>query len=313
MRKARGYSGWYNNVYLRSFLEFAYAYYLDNKGFKWDYETEIFDLEGVSYKPDFYILDENNDVVKVVEIKGEGNRELGIEKVEKFRKMYSYDIEILFYKDLVQLYKNEMPLRLNTAKGIWINEYGAKLHQLVDGEYNPMFGKKHSEKTRELISKKAKERCESKEYRQMLAQKMIEHNRNNNFACARVERAKREVRVCNLDSCSNKFTVTEGSKQIYCCHEHSCKASAPIGAKALKEKSQKELEPVRDYILDWALRNKGLVLETKFNKIKGSFEELYNDLEKQFNVKDKRTISKAVFGEQKSRKELLKFLKEYVV
>lgn len=37
----RGYSGYYNGIYLRSALEFAFAYYLDSKGIKWEYEKHF--------------------------------------------------------------------------------------------------------------------------------------------------------------------------------------------------------------------------------------------------------------------------------
>lgn len=45
----------YRGYKFRSRLEARWAVYLDTVGFKWEYETEGFDLEGESYLPDFLI------------------------------------------------------------------------------------------------------------------------------------------------------------------------------------------------------------------------------------------------------------------
>lgn len=269
MRKCRGYTGWYKGTYLRSSLEFAYAYYLDSKGVNWKYEQEIFYLEdGTSYKPDFYIYDDEGYLIKIVEIKGEGNRESGIHKVQLFKHKYNYDLEILFYKDLVELYKKDMPLRLNTAKNKWINEYGAVLVNKLEGEHNPMFGRKHSEETKKLISEKAKERFKTEEYFETVTKKMIEYNRSTNFAHTKKPRSEREVRTCLYEGCNNTFEVTVSSKQKYCSHECSCRASSVKATEVAMEKVRAKHEEVKRCVLKWAKENRDTILSMKLNSLK---------------------------------------------
>ncbi|MEQ6375941.1 hypothetical protein RZN22_01275 [Bacillaceae bacterium S4-13-58] len=68
-------------------------------------------------------------------------------------------------------------------------------------------------------------------------------------------------------------------------------------------------EGIKEYVIQWCKENKELVLKTPFNKIKTTILPLTNDIQRQFGVKDFRVISKAVFGEDQGRKELLKFMK----
>lgn len=313
MRKCRGYTGYYKGTYLRSSLEFAYAYYLDSKGVNWKYEQDTFYLEdGTSYKPDFYIYDYKGQLIKIVEIKGEGNRESGIRKVQQFKNKYNYDLELVFYKDLVKLYREEMPIRLNTAKRKWIDEYGAVLVNKLDGEYNPMFGRNHSEETKKIISEKAKERFKTGAYFETNTKKMIEYNRKTNFAHAKKPRAEREIRTCLYDRCGNKFEVTIHSKQMFCSHECSCRASSVKATEAALKKVKESHEKIRELVLQWAEDNKEAIRCMKLNSIKRPLSPLYELIKAELNISDIRTITKAVLGEDKGRKELAKYLKEYV-
>lgn len=54
----RGYAGFYKGFYLRSSYEYAYAVYLDQMFIPWSYEDQVFDIEGKSYKPDFFFYDQ---------------------------------------------------------------------------------------------------------------------------------------------------------------------------------------------------------------------------------------------------------------
>jgi hypothetical protein len=58
------------------------------------------------------------------------------------------------------------------------------------------------------------------------------------------------------------------------------------------------------------LENVDLILSTPMNKIKTSLRPLVIEIERQFEVKDLRVISKAVFGEDLGRKELINFMKK---
>lgn len=313
MRKVRGYTGWYKEIYLRSFLEFAYAYYLDNKHVNWKYEQEIFYLdEEVSYKPDFYIYDNKNNLIKIVEVKGNGNKETGILKAELFRQKYSHKLEMIFYKDLVKLYREEMPMRLNTAKNKWINDYGATLENKLDGEYNPMFGRKQSEKTRKLISKKAKLRFDTGKYFETNTKKMIEYNRSTNYEHTRRRRSEREQRVCLYEKCAEIFEVTIASKKRYCTHECVLRNNSKMANEAYLKKVKSSHEQIAQCVHEWSLKNKCAITNMKLNRIKEPLTPMYDLIEKSIGIKDIRTITIAVLGEDKGRKELVKYLKEYI-
>lgn len=85
-------------IWLRSSYELSYTKYLDSKNILWYYEIETFDLGYTIYTPDFFLVDDN----KFIEIKGYMTNEAQ-EKINKFKEQYSYNLEILYGKDLIKL------------------------------------------------------------------------------------------------------------------------------------------------------------------------------------------------------------------
>ena len=73
---SRGIQGYWkskNNgyIWLRSSWEYIYAKWLDKNNINWKFESKQYKLsDGTSYRPDFFILDENNNLEYIVEIKG---------------------------------------------------------------------------------------------------------------------------------------------------------------------------------------------------------------------------------------------------
>lgn len=310
MEIARGYSGYYNGQYLRSSLEFAYAYYLDHKSIKWEYEIKVFTFEdGTTYMPDFYIKE--NDSYRIVEVKGNGNKITGLEKARKLKKEFNLDVEMIFYKDLVQLCKNEMPLRLATIRRLWIEEYGAERKHNTSGKLNPMYGNKHSEKTVKLISDKAKQRFSTGDY-DYITQRMIQSNRDCNFNFLRKPKSPRVTRNCLNIDCGNEFTVTIYSKRQYCTHLCANKTNSLLGAQIEKEEAFKKREKIRMHMLLWARSNKETVKNTKYNRIAQPFKPLYDSIESEFGIKDKRIVTKSILRRDGTRKEMLTFFKEYI-
>lgn len=309
MEIARGYSGYYNGQYLRSSLEFAYAYYLDHKGIEWKYESNLYTFDdGSTYLPDFYVKKDNS--FKIVEVKGDGNKESGLKKAKKLKESHDLDVEMIFYKDLVCIYKNEMPIRLANAKRIWIEQYGAERKHNTSGELNPMFGNKHSEKTVKLISQKAKERFSSGKY-DYVTQHMIQSNRDCNFDFLRKPRSPRVTKNCINRNCNKEFVVTIYSPRVYCSHLCANRAHSLLGAEKEKEEAFKIRENIRAHMLLWARSNKDIIKNTKFNKIAQPLQPLYDSIESEFGIKDKRIVSKALLRKDGTRKEMLTFLKEY--
>jgi hypothetical protein len=74
------------------------------------------------------------------------------------------------------------------------------------------------------------------------------------------------------------------------------------------EKRNQIHESIRKYIIQWSKENREVVLATPLNKIKTTIKPLTEYIQEQFGVKDFRVISKAVFGEDRGRKELIKFM-----
>lgn len=73
----RGIQGYYFNnslnkyVWLRSSWEYIFAKWLDKNNYKWDVEMKTFDISNnKKYRPDFFILDDENNILKIIEVKG---------------------------------------------------------------------------------------------------------------------------------------------------------------------------------------------------------------------------------------------------
>ena len=100
-KTSRGIQGYYFNktknkfVWLRSTYEYIYAKWLDKHSIEWDIEKQTFQLEGTTYRPDFFIYEEGT-LKKIVEIKGFWDR--GAVKTEELSR--SLDIEIILIKDI---------------------------------------------------------------------------------------------------------------------------------------------------------------------------------------------------------------------
>jgi hypothetical protein len=71
----RGVQGYYHSksmnksVWLRSTYEFIFAKWLDSNKIIWDVECKTWMLNNESYRPDFFIY-ENEELIKIVEVKG---------------------------------------------------------------------------------------------------------------------------------------------------------------------------------------------------------------------------------------------------
>ena len=95
-----GKGGRYNNIYMRSSYEIAYAKYLDKNNIKWLYEPKAFELlvngKETTYTPDFYLPDLN----RYIEIKGYWR----VDAREKFKQF----INIYNSIDLIVFGKNEL-------------------------------------------------------------------------------------------------------------------------------------------------------------------------------------------------------------
>ena len=116
-------AGWYFNeskskyVWLRSSWEYGYAKFLDDNKIDWDVEARSYLLsDGRYYRPDFFIY-ENNNLVKVIEIKSKWSNG-SLDRIDKF------DIFRREYKEIsADLITDELFSLLNRTQKDIINEW----------------------------------------------------------------------------------------------------------------------------------------------------------------------------------------------
>ena len=89
----------YENIWMRSSWETAYAKYLDSKNIKWEYEEKRFYFEDCSYLPDFYLPETD----EYIEIKGWW-RDKDKRKFYLFKENYpDINIKLLMGKQLQEM------------------------------------------------------------------------------------------------------------------------------------------------------------------------------------------------------------------
>lgn len=309
-----GYAGYYNGVYLRSSIEYAYAYYLDSNNIEWGYEEKTFNLGDISYKPDFYLY-KNGELSEIVEVKGHRYVDESLVKIERLNNKIETNVTMITEKDIRKIYLEHMSERYDKVINSWKDSDGTKLNQYdMNGENNPMFGKVQSDETRKKISDKAKERYyEGSIHRKLTTDKMIASNRERNFDFLRGERTPRDIRVCR--GCNKEFRVIETAEKVYCSHEcftESNKERMSRIGKAEVQKYQDRRDLIKEDMLAWAVDNKDSVMNTKLNSINTSFKGMYSMIEGKYDVVDERTIARALMGEELGRKAMVKYLQNYL-
>jgi hypothetical protein len=166
---SRGYCNWHttwsgSRVFLRSKLEFIFASKLDSERVKYDTEVSVYEINGRSYKPDFFIFDDA-ELKSIVEIKS-SKRE-----ADEYEALYGnsirktgIDYSVLWEKQL-SLIAKQLDLR-DDIEG-WILRSIAETASLdMRGPRNPRFGTVCSKETKRKIGEKAKERFLDEAYRE---------------------------------------------------------------------------------------------------------------------------------------------------
>jgi hypothetical protein len=301
----RGYAGFYKGHYLRSSYEYAYAKYLDYNSIPWSYEDEIFDLGYKVYKPDFFFYDQNNRLIKIVEIKSRNKeaKENAKKALKTIEEKYNIECELVSYEELREIYK-ELPFSLTSTLNEWIESKETTINKAAYGELNGHYNIKHSEDAKRKIGEHTKKLWASDS---IAKQKMLEGLRKSGLSQKGKIKTPREMRKCK--QCNQEFQVLITSPQIFCSRSCAGKEAMKKATESYVEKRINIHKEIKKYIIQWSKVNKSIVLETPLNKIKTTIKPLTNDIQEQFGVKDFRVISKAVFGEDRGRKELIKFMK----
>lgn len=165
----RGYCGYHTThfgkvVYLRSLQEYIYAIHLDRLGIYYLTENVIYNIDGKSYKPDFFIYDEKfSKLNKIVEIKYT-NAEQSDYQVwfSDYFKKIGINYQVLCRYDIKQIIKSKS---VSTEEiSAWKNKFIENYSRFdYSGEKNPMYGIKHSEKTKKKIGSKTKKYFKNEE------------------------------------------------------------------------------------------------------------------------------------------------------
>lgn len=107
-------------IWLRSSWEYIYAKWLDAQNIKWGYELTTYKIDAESYRPDFFILDENDNISKIVEIKGSPYKSR-LYKVDVFKKLYP-DIDIIIIYNIMLFSKSTYVKELKEWKMVKLSK-----------------------------------------------------------------------------------------------------------------------------------------------------------------------------------------------
>lgn len=300
----RGYAGFYKGYYLRSSYEYAYAKFLDYYSIKWKYEVETFDIGYRLYKPDFFIYNQNGKIEKIVEIKSrDKNAKINATKaLNEMKKLFSLNCELVSYEELLVLYKS-LPFSLTSTITEWLNSNHTTINKAAFGKLNAHYNLRHSDDTKKRIGEHTKSLWKSDSPSK---ERMLEGLRKSGMKKGYIK-TPREIRVC--DGCKKDFEVLITSSQKFCSQKCSGKVAMKRATNSYVHKRKCVHQNIKDYIIKWSINNVETVIKTPYNKIQTSLTPLLEDIYTNFGVKDFRVISKAIFGEDRGRKELLKFMK----
>lgn len=207
------------------------------------------------------------------------------------------------YEELLILY-NDLPFSLNSVITEWIQSGKTTINKALYGKYNGHYNLKHSNEAKKKIGEHTKKLWASDS---SAKRRMIEGLRKSGSVQKGKFKKPREKRVCN--ECGKIFEVIITSPQKFC--SQSCSGNVAIRKATdsyVNRRHQIHIE-IKEFIVKWSIENKDKVLAAPFNKIKTTIKPLIDSIQIHYDVKDFRVISKAVFGEDRGRKELLRFMK----
>lgn len=300
----RGYAGFYKGHYLRSSYEYAYAKYLDYHSIPWGYEEQVFDIGYKKYKPDFFFYDHNGLIVRIVEIKlrDKKARVNARKDLDIIEDKYNLICELVSYEELLDMYKG-LPFSLTSTITEWIESKDTTINKAANGELNAHYNLKHNKGTKKCIGEHTKRLWASDGTSK---QRMLEGLRKSGLVQKGKLKKLRENRSCYV--CGQEFKVIITHTQKFCSRTCAGNVAIKNATKAYIEKRNHIHGEIREYIIQWSIENREIVLATPLNRIKTTIKPLTENIQEQFGVKDFRVISKAVFGEDRGRKELVKFM-----
>lgn len=315
-----GYTGIYKDNLLDSSYEYIYCKILEKQNIKFKTHEINYDLGYAQYTPDFFLYDKHGNLTEIVEIRG---HRLNIKQrqndVNNLRQIVKCKVNLITEIDLRKICK-DIGLSYNQLKVFWRTSENTILNYQKK-EFNAMYGKHHTEESKELISKVKKEFYKTEkgeETKKIISKKLTLYLATHNHDYLTAPRSKRVVFIC--PQCGKKSLITEAQKnsRTYC----SYKCYVDSGANAISQRNAieanhlitlKRHQKIKEYALNFAKINKNNILLIKLNKIKTdeTLKLMIEEINTIYNIKDIRTISTAICGVP-SRKEMVKFLKNYL-
>ncbi|GEM_PF-2153025 len=302
----RGYAGFYKSHYLRSSYEYAYAKFLDYHCISWGYEDRVFNIGYKFYKPDFFFYNDAGNLIKIVEIKSRDNeaKEKALKALNVIKTTYGIDCELISYEELLDMYKL-VPFSLTSTITEWIESNNTTINKAVYGKYNGHFNQKHTDQTKRKIGQHTKKLSDSNSPAKA---RMIEGLRKSGLVQKGKQKKPREQRICK--SCGREFEVIITSSKLFCTQVCAGNSNIKIATQVYVENRASIHQEIKQTVIQWAIDHTEIITVTPLNKIKSTLNPLIEQIYQEFGVKDFRVISKAVFGEDRGRKELLRFMKK---
>lgn len=302
----RGYAGFYKGFFLRSSYEYAYALYLDYHKICWSYETKSCDIGYKTYKPDFFIFDESGSLLKIVEIK---SRDIDAKKnarqaLEKIKTLFRIECELVSYEELLEIYKM-MPFSLNSVLTQWINSENTTINKSLSGKLNGHYNLKHTPNAKKKIGEHTRRLWNTNND---VKRRMVEGLRKSGLTQKgkiKTPRVRRQCLICNFE-----FEVLVTSNQKFCSKVCAGKNAIEFATREYVNKRRGIHEEIKQFVIKWSIIHSDIVLSTPFNKVSTTIDDMTTEIERLYGVKDLRVISKAVFGKDQGRKELLLFMKK---
>jgi hypothetical protein len=230
--KNRGYIGYHETwdnkkVFLRSKAEFVVAKMLDIEKLPYLTEYKDYRVNGVGYRPDFFIFNDTqyNNIIEIIEVKGQDNKREALKYKEFFGDYFGgVGINYTVVWNLNPIIKKYGLIDdVNDWVKTSINNYDNVSD--VSGENNPMFGRKHSENTKKKISCLAKKRTSNLEYRQKMSKvqkefwgtkrgselkKIISSGMKKRYDL------KNPIIECDCTKCGTKFNKRKNDDKNFC-------------------------------------------------------------------------------------------------
>jgi len=235
----RGYIGYHTTwdnkkVFLRSKSEFVYARKLDYERVPYLLECKTYYVDSVRYKPDFFLYTDinYNKLISIVEVKGADDKKTALIYLDSYKEYFSgigikYDV---VWKQRATIKKYSLTNEIND----WIKTSVDNYDDVSDvgGENNPMYGLTQTDKTKKVISEKAKIRCSNHDYLKVMSDAQKEYWDGDEGLVRRKKLSEEKIKLGILRNpiiahqckeCKEVFNKKLNSKSEFC--SGKCKRS----------------------------------------------------------------------------------------